>query len=353
MTLLIVYCTIAIVVCFICSIMESVFLSITPSFTTSYEKKNPKIGGYLRYLKNNVDDAEGAILTLNTFGVTATSTGIGVEIARNFGAEWQSVGTAILTIVLIYACEIFPKTMGAIYWKSFAPAVTLSVHYLLKITFPLIWASKFITRFIKPKTQNDTISREEILAASEIGHKGGSISKKEQNIIENLLTLKNHQAIDILTPRSVVFALSHNTTIKEALELEKIYHYSHIPIYSENPDNIIGVVYAQDILEEGINKQKDKKVLELMQPVYLVPPNLSALNILNLFMSKNERFFAVQDTYGQFAGIVTLEDAIEALLGEEIMDEFDEVADMQKLAKDRLRSHRLKYGKTLDSKTGE
>ncbi|TLD88923.1 DUF21 domain-containing protein [Helicobacter sp. MIT 03-1614] len=343
MELLILYCIIAIAVCFVCSIMESVFLSITPSFVASYEKSNPKIGGRLKELKNNVDDAEGAILVLNTFGVTATSTGVGIEVAHIFGTEWQSFGAIILTIVLIYACEIFPKTLGATHWKSFVPIVTLSIHYLLKITFPFVWIAKLITRFVKPKKGSNPISREEILAASQIGQKGGSITAREQNIIENLLELKNYQAFDILTPRSVVFALHHNITIKEVLALEGIYHHSQIPVYGESVDNIIGIVLAVDILEEGIKKEKEKKIYELMRPVHTISLDISVLNLLNLFMSKKERFFAVQDAYEQLIGIVTLEDVIETLLGEEIIDEFDKTPDMQKLAREKIKGYRLKY----------
>ena len=343
MGLLILYCTIAIVVCFVCSIMESVFLSITPSFVKSYEKKNPKIGGYLRYLKNNIDDAEGAILVLNTFGVTATSTGVGIEVARIFGLEWQTYGAMLLTIVLIYACEIFPKTLGATYWKSFAPTVTLGIHYLLKITYPFVWVSKFITRFVKPKKNSNPISREEILAASQIGYKGGSISMQEQKIIENLFELKKYQAFDILTPRSVVFALQNDIEVGDALELDGIYHHSTIPIYGESLDNIIGIVSATDILEEGIRKEKDKKISELMRPVHTIPFDISVLYLLNLFRRKNERFFVVQDTYGQLVGVVTLEDVIETLLGEEIIDEFDAAADMQNFAREKIKGNRLKY----------
>lgn len=343
MGLLILYCTIAIIVCFVCSIMESVFLSITPSYVASYEKTNPTIGGYLRYLKNNVDDAEGAILVLNTFGVTATSTGVGIEIAHIFGLEWQTFGVVLLTLVLIYVCEIFPKTLGATYWKNFAPIVTLSIHYLLKVTFPFVWIAKIITRFIKPQTNSNAISREEILAASQIGYKEGSISAREESIIENLLELKKYQAIDILTPRSVVFTLPHDAEIKEVLEIEGIYHHTLIPIYEETLDNIIGIVSAQHILEEGVKKEKNKKLIEIMLPVHLIPPNLSVLSLLNLFAHGQDKLFIVQDTYGQFVGIVTLEDVIETLLGEEIIDEFDTTADMQKLARDKIKGYRLKY----------
>lgn len=151
------------------------------------------------------------------------------------------------------------------------------------------------------------------------------------------MKLKNYQTIDILTPRSVIFALPSDYTVGEALNEKGLYTHSRIPIYGDNVDTIIGFARAKDILNEGVNNQLDKKVFELSQPVYVVHVNLSVLNLLNLFISKDERLFVVQDRYGQLAGIVTLEDAIETLLGEEIVDEFDEATDMQKVAQEKIK----------------
>ena len=341
--LLTLYCFVAIVFTFLCSIMESVFLSITHSFVESYEKKNPKIGGYLKHLKANVDDAEGAILVLNTFATTAAATGVGIEVAHIYGIEWQAFGAALLTVVLIYFSEILPKTIGATYWKSLAPAVTLCIHYLLKITFPFVLVARLLTHFVK--SSQSSISRDEILAASQIGKKGGSIATREEAIIENVLKLKTYQTIDILTPRSIVFSLPADCTVGEALTHKGLYSHSRIPIYgdSSNTDTIVGFVRARDILNEGVKNGPDKKLFDLSQSVYVVHVNLSVLNLLNLFITKDERLFVVQDRYGQFAGIVTLEDAIETLLGEEIVDEFDEATDMQKAAQERNKKFRSKY----------
>lgn len=353
MVLLIIYCLIAIVFTFLCSIMESVFLSITPSFVASFEKQNPKVGGYLKRLKDNVDDAEGAILVLNTFATTAAATGVGIQVASIYGLDYQALGATILTIVLIYFSEILPKTIGATYWKILAPYVTLSIHYLLKIVFPFVVIAKLITRFVKTSSSL-FIGRDEILAASQIGHQSGSISMREEYIIENLLKLKNYQAIDILTPRSVVVSLCYSDTIKKALEKQDIYNFSCIPVYGENVDSVIGVVYTQEILEEGLKDDaqegvEEKTIGDLLRPVYVVPFSLSVLNLLNLFIAQKEQLFVVQDRYGQFYGVVTREDAIETLLGKEILDEFDKAADMQKVATEKIKKHRQKYSAKIKS----
>jgi len=346
MTLLVIYCLVAIVFTFCCSIMESVFLSITPSFVASFEKKNPKIGGYLKNLKNNVDDAEGAILVLNTFATTAAATGVGIQVASLYGLDYQALGAAILTIVLIYFSEILPKTIGATYWKTLAPYVTLSIHYLLKIVPPFVVVAKLITHFVKTSS-SASIDRDEILAASQIGQKSGSISVREEHIIENLLKLKNYQAIDILTPRSVVVSLCYSDTIQKALEKKDIYNYSRIPVYGESVDSVIGIVYTQDILEAGLqedsSESQQRTIGDFVRPVYIVPFNLSVLKLLNLFIAQKEQLFVVQDRYGQFYGVVTREDAIETLLGKEILDEFDKVADMQKVAVENIKKYRQKY----------
>ena len=170
---------------------------------------------------------------------------------------------------------------------------------------------------------------------SQMGQKSGSISKNEENIIENLLQLKNYKVIDILTPRSVVVALPYNCSVQEALNTQGLHNHSCILVYMQNLDTIIGVVQTTKILKTA-KSHKEKKIVDLMKPAYIVPSNLNVLNLINLFILKQEKLFIVQDRYAQFAGVVTLEDAIETLLGKEIVDEFDEAADMQKVAKEKL-----------------
>ncbi len=347
MTLLIIYCCVAIIFSFICSILESVFLSTTPSFVDSYEKTHPKVGSYMRYLKSNIEESEGAILVLNTFAVTACSTGFGIEVTEIYGEEWQFIASTIFAIAMIYITEIFPKTLGNTYWRAFAPSVAICVRYLLKITFPFVVLAKGITHFLTHGAKIPT-TRAEILAASEMGNKGGSLGAKETHIVKNLLTLKNYQAIDILTPRSVVFTLKSDETIKDAANHKRITHHSYVPVVQgDSIDAILGVVDSKEILALSLQGDGDKMVEEFTKPVDIVPYNISVLKLLHLFVSQNDdkkskdsykqeqisRLFIVLDRYEQFMGIVTFEDVLETLIGDEIVDEFDEAKDMQELAK--------------------
>lgn len=339
MTLLVIYCVVAISFSFLCSILESTFLSTTPSFVKSYAKKHPKIGAYLQYQKSHIDDTEGAILVLNTFSVTGSATGFGIEINALYGEQYQFLASSIFAVALIYLTEILPKTIGATYWQNLAPFVAVFNHYLLKITKPFVFIAKIIIKFIS-FGHKGKITRDEVLAASELGKDGGCINEKEMKLLTNLLSLKNYQTADILTPRSVVFSLKHDDKIEEIVKSKHIFTFSRAPVFAG--ETIIGIVETAEILNQALC-DKSRQMAEFIRPVFIVPYNLNALNLLRLFIQKNERFFVVVDRYGQFFGVVTFEDVIETLLGEEIMDEFDKVSDMQKLAKERAKKFQKNY----------
>jgi CBS domain containing-hemolysin-like protein len=216
----------------------------------------------------------------------------------------------------------------------------LSIEYvisvLIKITYPLVWFSSIVTTFIsKGKKHQSNFSREEIMAVVAMGEKEGTLLSKESTLIENLLKLKHIKAKDIMTPRSVVFALSAQTTIAEAINEDRLYIHSRIPIFGESIDHITGVVFNQNILEESIDDNDEKRLDEIALPVHKVSENVPVSALIDVFIKKKTHLFIVHDNYGQTSGVVTLEDAIEALLGVEIVDEMDEVEDMQAFAKDK------------------
>ena len=212
-------------------------------------------------------------------------------------------------------------------------------HYLIKITKPFVFIAKIIIKFIS-FGHKGKITRDEVLAASELGKDGGCINEKEMKLLTNLLSLKNYQTADILTPRSVVFSLKHDDKIEEIVKSKHIFTFSRAPVFAG--ETIIGIVETAEILNQALC-DKSRQMAEFIRPVFIVPYNLNALNLLRLFIQKNERFFVVVDRYGQFFGVVTFEDVIETLLGEEIMDEFDKVSDMQKLAKERAKKFQKNY----------
>ncbi len=340
MTLLIIYLLIALFVSFLCSILEAVLLSSTNSYIESLAKQDSESKSIkiLKELKSNIDKPISSILILNTFAHTMGAAGVGAQAQTLFGEEWQTLIAFVLTLLILYFSEIIPKTIGAIYWKKLLIPSTYIISFLIKVSYPLVWISTFITEFIsKNKSKKHNISRDEIMAIVAMGEKDGSILSKESNLIENLFKLKNVKAKDVMTPRSVVFALNEETTINDALEDDNLYIFSRIPVYKENIDDIVGMVLNQTLLEESLEERGNNQIKEVLMNVYKVSENIPVSNLIDLFVKRKTHLFVVYDEYGQTSGIVTLEDVIEALLGVEIVDEMDEIEDMQAFAKNRNR----------------
>ncbi len=331
MALLFFYLFLALFVSFLCSILEAVLLSITPSYIGSLDDSTPHKKPLLR-LKSNIDNAISSILTLNTIAHTMGAAGVGAEAAQIFGIQWQSLIAVILTLLILYLSEIIPKTIGATYWRELAKPTTYIIAFLIKAMAPLLWLSGQITQRIQ-KPESNGLTREEISAMAEIGEQSGILEEHESQLIENLLSLKQVAVKDILTPRSVVFRLDANRNIESALEKPEVFIYSRIPVYEKDPDSIIGMVFARDILKAtSLEDQTHAPLRSLMTALHQVPREMPVYYLLDLFIKRREHLFLVHDEYRQFSGIVTLEDTIETLLGREIMDEVDQVADMQQLA---------------------
>ena len=337
MTLLITYLLIALLVSFLCSILEAVLLSSTSSYIESLSKKGSSNAvEILKELKSNIDKPISSILILNTFAHTMGAAGVGAQAQILFGQEMETLIAVLLTLAILYFSEIIPKTIGAVYWKKLLVPSAYIISFLIKLTFPLVWISMFITNTIsKGKTKESSFSRDEILAAVTMGEKEGSILSKESVLIENLFKLKNIKTKDIMTPRSVVFALKSTVSVEEAIEDDKMYVHSRIPVYGDTIDDVIGVVFNQIILEESVEERDDTLLKDIMVPVHKISENVPVSALIDQFVNRKTHLFIVEDNYGQTSGVVTLEDAIETLLGVEIVDEMDEVEDMQVFAKNR------------------
>lgn len=345
MTLLFIYLAVAIGVSFLCSILEAVLLSITPSYVEAKLQDNPKQGGSIKHVKDNLDDSISCILILNTFAHTMGAAGVGSQAMQLFGAEWESLIAVLLTLAILYFSEIIPKTLGATYWKNLAVPAARLIRLLVKLTYPLVRLSRLITQFISSDKES-VISREEIRAFAALGYREGALGKQENQLMLNLLALRETSVDAILTPRTVVHALSEESTVTEAIDYKQDTRFSRIPVYAENIDQITGVIIRKELLELERKGKGEESIKDHLHPIFPVSENLPVLHLIDLFISRKEHIFVAQDEFGQTAGIVTLEDAIETLLGREIVDESDTHADLQKLAKFRFRS-RLKRNKKL------
>jgi len=343
MTLLLIYLFIALFTSFLCSIMEAVLLSTPLSFVKS------KIGSgdnralsFLR-LKEDIEKPLSAILSLNTIAHTVGAAGVGAQATKVFGDAYFGVVSAILTVLILVLTEIIPKSLGANYSKELMGISAVIINTMIIIIYPLVWVSAILTRVLARKDKGFTTSREEISALASIGVEEGIFGDKENKIIQNLMKLKNIRLSEVMTPRIVVVVANEEMTLQEFLKNKDFLHFSRIPIYHDNRDNITGYVFREMVFEKLAEDQFDLRLKDIKRPIISFPENITLFKVWEKLLENKEQISLVTDEYGGMDGIATLEDIIETLLGFEIVDEKDTVDDMQKYAMERWKTKQKKY----------
>ncbi|TAI47442.1 CNNM domain-containing protein [Flagellimonas allohymeniacidonis] len=351
MGILLFYAFISIFFSFLCSILEAVLLSITPTFINVKKQEGKEYAAQLESLKKDVDKPLIAILTLNTIAHTVGAILVGVQAKVTyaelygtqtlFGLEFTEdlmvgVVSTIMTILILVASEIIPKTIGATYWKQLANFTAKALNimvFILKWT-GLLWILQLFTRLIGKKGHHGSVlSREDFTAMTEIAHEEGVFQESESKVIKNLLKFDEILAKDVMTPRTVMKIASEETTIQSFFEENRPLRFSRIPLYKERTDNITGFFLKDELLEAIINK-KGKEPLNTIKREILVTNRTKPIpELFEKFVKQREHVSLVVDEYGSVSGLVTMEDVIETLLGLEIMDESDNVEDLQVLAR--------------------
>lgn len=331
--LLLFYVGLALGVSFLCSILESILLSISHSHIQLMSKDGRKSGLIWTELKKN-DSVRPltAILTLNTIAHTVGAVGVGSVVQTEYGNEWVTLASAILTMAVLLLSEILPKTLGTVYWKKLSP---LAAHItnvltlaLILIVVPIEWFRKLL-----PTGNKTTVTRDELAVLADIGEEEGTIEEDEETVIQNLLRLAEIKVEEVMTPRVVVTAFPLDYTIKQVLAEHPVLRVSRIPVYGNNIDDIKGLVIRSEILLAASRDEWEKKLETLMKPIGFISEDDSVDLTLDLFLEKRQQILAVQDEFGGTSGIVTMEDVIETLLGKEIVDETDEAEDMREVAR--------------------
>ena len=343
MGLLIFYICLALGVSFICSIMEAVLLSTSASFTVKMEQERPGLGMKLKHYKNNIDQPLAAILSLNTIAHTVGAAGAGAQAAKVFGDTYIGIISAILTLLILVVSEIIPKTLGAAYWRELNPLVVRFLGVTILTMKPLVLMAEVITRVMTRNKVEKKVHRDEFIALAELGSKEGIFHRYESRVLQNLFYLRDIRTRDIMTPRTVVFALSDKQTAAESLAANEHFYFSRIPVYGENLDDIKGFVLKSDILLA--ERQNPHTLLaELCRPIVVIPGNLTLHHLFEKMMADSTHIALVVDDYGGTEGIVTMEDFIETLLGLEIVDEVDTAEDMQEIARKQWQKRAQRTG---------
>ena len=336
------YFFLALGVSFLCSLLESIILSITHSHVAVLAKTGSKSSRLLENMKENINKPLAAILTVNTVANVVGAAGVGAQAMKLFGSEWVAILSGLFTLCILIFSEIIPKTLGTVYWRPLAGPAVYMIRGLIYLTYPFVFLSNYFSKIFASANHQQKVSRQEVIAMAEMGEDEGSIREKESDIIENLLNLNDVVAEDVMTPRSVVFALQKDSTVGDVVEEHTPIAFSRIPIFAKDVDDILGFVHRYDLVNKQAEDQFHIKMKDILEPIHTVKQEDSIASILDEFVRRRQQIFMVIDEFGTTTGLITLEDAIETLLGVEIVDEHDSVVDMRKLATEKFRRKRWK-----------
>jgi len=339
--LLILFFLLSVGVSFVCSILESVLLSVNMSYVAVLEKERPTVGKLLRLHKENISKSIASILILNTVANTLGAAAVGAQASIIFGSDAVIIVSMIMTFAILFFSEIIPKTIGAVYWKQLAPFSAHVIRIFIWLTYPVILSTLFVTNKIsKGKEDANSLTKEELLESMLLSEDEGVIDEKESDVIENILNLDNIKVGEILTPRSVIFAIDETMTVKEVMDTQHaIFKFSRIPVYKESIEDVTGLVLTKKIFKQSL--EDDTVTLgSIKKEIFAINENIPVSKALDMLITKKDHMFLVMDNYDQTEGIVTLEDCVETILGVEIMDESDTTEDMRELAKRKMKLKR-------------
>ena len=318
----------------LCSMLEATLLSTPLSYITGLEEQGVKGASRLKRLKQNPDRPISAILCLNTIANTVGASIVGSLVYEVYGDAVVGIFSTIFTLAILIFSEIIPKTIGTSYWRSLALSASVIINAMIFITFPLVWVLEKMQKLISSKSNQVSVSREDISAMVSVATEEEVIETEEKKMIQNLLKLDEVTAHEIMTPSVVVEMVPGSMPIKEFYDSDNT--HSRILVYDEeNDEYVVGYVLRSEVLEKMAEDNFSAPLNDIIRPIMTFEEEDTVADIWEKLLEKKEHISAILDEYGSLRGIVTMEDVIETMLGQEIVDEKDEVVDMQEYAKDQ------------------
>lgn len=345
--MLLVYAGGALAISFFCSLLEATLLSVrVTELMRRAEEGGRGVRLLLLYKQERIEDGIGAILTLNTIAHTIGASLAGAQAARTFTSdsltEEAAVAgfSALLTVAVLVATEIIPKTLGTNYASALAPMVGRSINVLATITKPILIVTGFLSRMLS-RGEPEGISRGELQALVNMAQSDGAIQHEESRVLSNLLGFEALTIADVMTPRTVLRMIDLDKTVGDFFENEDLNEHTRIPVYKGSRDQVQGYVHQRELLRAlARGESRDLPLADFLRPVLTMPESATLGEALRTFLDTRDHLAIAQDAFGGTSGLVTLEDVMETLLGAEIVDEADRVEDLRAFA-EQLRDQRM------------
>ncbi len=335
MTALILTVVIAVSISALCSMLEAMLYSVPWTSLEKMRASGTRSGAALYTMRSNVAKPISAILTLNTIANTAGASVAGALAAAALTPAQLPFFAAFFTLLVLFFGEIIPKTLGVSHCEAIGRTLALPLLFLTRIMTPITWLTGKVTRLFTPGTSAPEATEDDINAMARLSRAAGGIKQYEETFIGNVLSLDNKHAYDVMTPRTVVFSLSGGMTLEQAHEIPQFWNFSRIPVYEDDKENIVGWVLRRDVFRQMDEDRGGMKLREIIKPIHFILESVTLDRVLTEFLNRHQHLFAVLDEYGGLAGVITLEDVLEELIGRDIVDESDMAEDLRMLARQR------------------
>ena len=318
-----------------CSLSEAAIYAVRLPYVRQVAEAGNRAGIILSEFKENMERPIAAILIINTAANTAGAAVAGAQARVLFGESALIWFSLFFTLAVLFFSEIIPKVVGVVYSRSAATLIARPWNLGIKLLFPLIWLTQHVTLLFKPH-ESVLAPEEEVHHFAMMSSEEGSIMQHEAEMISNVLRLDRVKTSELMTPRPVVFKVASDTTLGQLAREVSKWNHSRVPVYdANNPETWKGFVFARDVLAALAEDRHDATIGQFCKPLFFVAEETPGHVLLRTFLKRRTHLFGVVDGYGDISGIVTLEDVLESLIGEEIVDESDSAVDMQEVARRR------------------
>lgn len=322
MTTLVVVIVLTLALVFVASLLEAVLLSTTHAYVAVLEEEGHRAGKMLAQIRSNINEPIAAILTLNTIAQILGSSLGGAIALHVFGSHGIAIFSAILTLGVLIVAEIIPKTIGARYWKRIAPTAAYVLRGMVVVMKPILLPLSLVHRVLERRGERaKTISRAELEVMASIGRREGTLDQEEWEVVTNVMNLDEIVVGEVMTPRTSMVAIAVEASVEEAKDLMLEEGHLRLPVYEASIDRVVGVILARDLWRadrEGVTE-----IREIVRPPILVPESKPVEDLIREMRQQRIRMAIVLDEFGGTAGLVTLEDLIEEIIGE-IQDEHEQ-----------------------------
>lgn len=316
---------------------ETAITSIPISKIRQLKEEDEESSEILKSMKRKTNDIIASILIGNNIVNTAATAVLTELIVENFVSKNSTlIATIIMTILILVIGEITPKSFAAQNPVKVAVKVAKPLELLATIFKPILFILTNITNGIikllggEVVTNTPFVTEEEIRSLVDVGEEEGTIRHQEKEMIEGIFEINDIDVTEVMVPRIDIVAISEDSNLREALNIVITYGHSRIPVYKDTIDNIVGILYAKDILPfASLNDQRfdERKVTEIMRLAYYVPETKNVNQLLKELQQQKVHMAIVLDEYGGTEGLVTIEDILEEIVGD-ILDEYDNEVDL-------------------------